>query len=71
MLSCGADATVSQWTVNCARPKTNVLLMGTLKHYRHIIAKMRMQAAHLPAEKKGEYKAISEELSKALKKDIG
>ena len=71
MLSCGADATVSQWTINCSRPKTDVLLMGTLKHYRHIIAKMRMQAAHLPAGKKAEYKAISEELSAALKKELG
>lgn len=71
MLSCGGDATVSQWAVNCSRPKTDILLMGTLKHYRIIIAKMRQQGAHLPGEKKEEYKAISEELSAVLKKDLG
>ncbi len=71
MLSCGADATVSQWTVSCAKPKTGVLLMGTLKHYRHVIAKMRMQSAHLPPAKKNEYKAIAAELSEVLKKDLG
>ena len=70
MLSCGGDATVSQWTVNCAKPKTDVLLMGTLKHYRIIIAKMRQQGAHLPGEKKEEYKAISEGLSAILKPDL-
>jgi|SRR3989338_8602939 len=70
MLSCGGDATVSQWTVNCSRPKTDVLLMGTLKHYGIIIAKMRQQGAHLPGEKKEEYKAISEELSAILKKEL-
>jgi hypothetical protein len=71
MLSCGGDATVSQWTVNCSKPKTDVLLMGTLKHYRIIIAKMRQQGAHLKsAATKGEYKALSEELSEILKADL-
>ena len=70
MLACGADAAVSQWTVNCSRPATDVLLMGTIKHYRHLIVKMRRQAAQLPPEKMKEYKAISEELSSLLKKDL-
>lgn len=70
MLSCGGDATVSQWTVNCSKPKTDVLLMGTLAHYRKIIAKMRQQGAHLESGKKNEYKAISEELSEILKADL-
>ena len=70
MLACGGDATVSQWTVNCSRPTTDVLLMGTLAHYRKIIAKMRQQGAHLPSEKKDEYKALSDELSEALKADL-
>lgn len=71
MLSCGGDATVSQWTVNCAKPKTDVLLMGTLKHYRIIIAKMRQQGFGVGGEKKEEYKAVSEELSAVLKKELG
>src|SRR3989338_8288499 len=70
MLSCGGDATVSQWTVNCSKPKTDVLLMGTLKHYRIIIAKMRQQGFGAGVEKKEEYKAISEELSAVLKKKL-
>ena len=71
MLSCGGDATVSQWTVNCSRPKTDVLLMGTLQQYRRLIIKMRMQAANFESEaKREEYKAVSGELSAALAKDI-
>lgn len=70
MLACGGDATVSQWTVNCSKPKTDVLLMGTLQHYKRIIAKMRVQSAHLDTEKKREYKALSEELSAILRDDL-
>jgi len=71
MLSIGADATVSQWTVDCSKPKTDVLLMGTLKHYKHLIVKMRQQGAARPtAEKKDEYKAVADELSALLKKDL-
>ncbi len=70
MLACGGDATVSQWTVNCSKPKTDVLLMGTLQHYKRIIAKMRVQGAHLDTEKKREYKALSEELSAVLSADL-
>lgn len=71
MISSGGDATVSQWTVNCARPKTDVLLMGTIKHYKLLIAKMRMQGAARPtSEKKNEYKSLCEELSETLKADL-
>ncbi len=70
MLSLGADATVSMWTVDCSRPRTDVLLMGTLKHYRMLIAKMRIQAASLPSKKKIEYCAVAEELLVLLKNDL-
>jgi len=71
MISSGGDATVSQWTVNCSRPKTDVLLMGTIKHYKLLIAKMRMQGAYRPtSEKKNEYKSLCEDLSEALKADL-
>lgn len=71
MLSVGGDATVSQWTVNCAKPTTDVLLMGMLKHYKQVIAKMRVQGAYRPTpDKKDEYKAVSEELSEILKEDL-
>jgi len=71
MLAVGADAAVSQWTVSCEKPRTDVLLMGTLKHYRALVAKMRQQGARLPGGKKEEYKAIAEEISAALKADLG
>lgn len=71
MLSCGGDATVSQWTVNCSRPKTDVLLMGTAKQLSRVIVKMRMQSQGLAPGKKSEYKAIAEELSSVLKKSLG
>ena len=70
MLSSGGDATVSQWTVNCSRPKTDVLLMGTAKQLERVIVKMRMQSQGLPIGKKGEYKAIAYELSIVLKKSL-
>jgi dihydropteroate synthase len=70
MLSCGADAAVSRWTVDCSRPKTDVLLFGTIKHYRHVIAKMRMQCAGLPKGKKAEYKAVADELAHLLNADL-
>ncbi|MCX8197745.1 MAG: hypothetical protein N3F07_00920 [Candidatus Micrarchaeota archaeon] len=71
MISCGGDATVSQWTVNCTHPKTDVLLMGTIKQYKLLIAKMRMQGAYRPnEEKKKEYKAVCDELSEILKDDL-
>ncbi|MFA6907668.1 MAG: hypothetical protein WC263_02470 [Candidatus Micrarchaeia archaeon] len=66
MLSMGTDATVSQWTVDCSRKRTDVLLMGTLKHFKRLVADMRMQGAHLPAKKKAEYLAVAEEVSRAL-----
>ncbi len=71
MLACGGDATVSQWTVNCSRPTTDVLMMGTLQQYKRLISKMRVQGAHLDTGKKREYKALSEELSAILRGDLG
>lgn len=71
MLAAGGDATVSQFTVNCSRPKTDVLLMGTIQHYKRLIPKLRVQGAHLDAGKKREYKALSEELSATLRGDLG
>ena len=71
MISAGGDATVSRWTVNCSQPETDVLLMGTIKQYKLLIAKMRMQGAARPTdEKKSEYKAVCEELSETLAADL-
>ena len=70
MLACGGDAAVSMWTVDCSRPKTDVLLMGTLKQYARVITKMRMQSLTMSAQKKAEYKAVSDEIAQVLKKDL-
>ncbi|MFA6049484.1 MAG: hypothetical protein WC792_06075 [Candidatus Micrarchaeia archaeon] len=47
-LSVGADAAVSRWTVNCRKPKTDVLLLGTLKQLRKVEAKMKRQPPESP-----------------------
>ncbi len=47
-LSVGADAAVSQWTVNCRKPQTGVILLGTLKQLRKVEEKMRRQPSESP-----------------------
>ncbi|NIO22910.1 MAG: hypothetical protein GTN38_02685 [Candidatus Aenigmarchaeota archaeon] len=59
MLSIGGEAAVNRGTVNCSVPETDVLLMGTLRHYDLLIKKLKIQV--------GESKEIAEELEKALK----
>jgi len=71
MLSSGGDATVSRWTVDCSRQKTDVLLMGTAKQLERVIVKMRMQSQGLLPEKKKEYLSLSDELRAVLKKSLG
>jgi dihydropteroate synthase len=67
MLSDGGDATVSQYTVNCAREKTDVLIMGTLRQVRGLANKMRVQGYYL-GEKRQEYEEIADALDGAVKK---
>ena|SRR3989344_2488762 len=45
MISVGADAAVSRNTINCKDPQTDVVLMGTLKQYLKVIAKMKGQVS--------------------------
>ncbi len=45
MLSIGGEAAVNRGTVNCSVPETDVILMGTLKHYRLLIEKLKMQVS--------------------------
>lgn len=45
MLAIGGDCAVNQGTVNCTIEKTDVLLMGTLKHYKELIKKMKIQVS--------------------------
>ncbi len=60
-LTVGADAAVSRWTVNCKKPCTDVLLLGTLKQLRRVAEKMKRQ----PSESPEIAKEIGEALAKA------
>ena len=66
MISAKGDATVSQYTVNCAKENTDVLLMGTLSQYLCLISKMRLQGYYM-GEKKAEYDAVASDIEKILK----
>jgi len=48
MLGKGGDAAVARGVVNCSVSKTRVLLMGTLKQYDALMAKLRLQPYGLP-----------------------
>lgn len=45
MLALGGDCAVNKGTINCTVEKTDVLLMGTLKHYKDLIEKMKKQVS--------------------------
>ena len=62
-LAVGADAAVSRWTVNCTKPKTDVLLLGTIKQLRKVAGKMKRQPSESP-EIAGELAGV---LAKAIK----
>ncbi|MFH1751128.1 MAG: hypothetical protein ABH863_05605 [Candidatus Micrarchaeota archaeon] len=70
MLSIGGEVAVSQYTVNCSKPRTDVLIMGTLKQYYRLIQKMGAQGWVLEKESELEYKAIAQEIEKALKESL-
>ena len=63
----GAEAAVSQWTVNCAKPKTDVILSGTSKQLKKLVAKLRMQGWALDKEKHTEYQALADEIAEAIR----
>jgi len=59
MLSIGGEAVVNRGTVNCSVPETDVLLMGTLRHYDLLVKKLKIQVS--------ESKDIAKELEGILK----
>ena len=59
MLSIGGEAAVNKGTVNCSVPETDILLMGTLKHYDLLIKKLRRQVS--------ESKEIAKELGRIFR----
>ncbi len=67
-LGMGAEAAVSQWSVDCSKPHTDVVLAGTFKHFSRLIAKMRQQGAgRKTSEGKSEYFSLAEEIEAAIK----
>lgn len=40
MLACGGDCAVHACCITCSREHSDILLLGTLKHYRHILGKL-------------------------------
>ncbi|MEA3465743.1 MAG: dihydropteroate synthase [Thermodesulfobacteriota bacterium] len=48
MLAIGADAAVARGSVACSCVHTDVLLMGTLKQFGHLIKRLPFQPFHLP-----------------------
>lgn len=59
MLSKGGEAAVAKWASGFSKPITDAILMGTLKHYRLLLKKMRLQPFGL--------KAMAVELEAVLK----
>lgn len=65
-LSLGAEAAVSQWTVNCAKPTSDVVLAGTLKQLRKLAVKLKMQSYGLPPELAKDYLGLAQQLGQEL-----
>ena len=59
-LSIGAEAAVNCGTVNCSVPKTDVILMGTLKQYKILMEKLKGNVSELPEIAKEIESAIGE-----------
>ena len=66
-LSLGAEAAVSQWSVNCSKPATDVILAGTHKQLRKLAAKLRMQGGPMEAGRKAEYAGLSDAILREIK----
>lgn len=69
MLSVGGEAAVSQYTVDCSKERTDVLVMGTLKQFQVLIAKMKTQGYFLSEEKNSEYRRMAESMERLLKQE--
>lgn len=58
MLSIGGEVAVNKGCVNCTVPKSDVIVMGTVRQIKELIKKMKMQVS--------ESKEIAEQLEKML-----
>lgn len=66
-ISVGAEASVSQYCVNCSKPRTDAVLCGTLSQLRKLVVKLKQQGYLLPEEIAPEYRALAEEIEEQLK----
>ncbi len=66
-ISVGAEASVSQWCVNCSKPKSEVVLAGTLSQLRKLVVKLKQQGYLLPKEVAPEYKALADEIEAQIR----
>ncbi|MHB1127644.1 MAG: dihydropteroate synthase [Bacillota bacterium] len=69
MLSKGGEAAIHRGVVNNSVEKTEVLLMGTLKQYRYLCAKLKMQPFGLP-KLSGEIKDVLSNLERYPGRDL-
>jgi hypothetical protein len=66
-ISVGAEASVSQYCVNCSRPNSTVVLSGTLSQLRKLVVKLKQQGYLLPETVAPEYKALAEEIEEEIR----
>jgi len=66
-LSLGAEAAISQYSVNCSKPATDVILAGTHKQLRRLSAKLRMQSGPLSDKRKTEYAGLADAILREIK----
>lgn len=66
-ISVGAEASVSQYCVNCSRPSSNVVLSGTLSQMRKLVVKLKQQGYLLPETVAPEYKALADEIEEQIR----
>ena len=48
MISCGGDVAVNKGCVNCTVPKSDVLIMGTIKQIQDLVKKMKFNVSESP-----------------------
>ncbi len=67
-ISVGAEASVSQYCVNCSKPASNVVLAGTLSQLRKLVVKLKQQGYQLPEAVGPGYKALADEIEEQIRR---
>ena len=66
-ISVGAEASVSQYCVNCSKPKSDVVLAGTVSQLRKLVVKLKQQGYQLPEAVGPEYKSLADEIEEQIR----